>query len=156
MLIVDLICRSSHIFEGWFKDQQELEDQIEQGILSCPVCGDTVISRLPSTFGIGRSKAPAERAESSGAEAGALSPEEQQAAKAVFMHRLENLSNKLREDFADVGGSFTAEALKMHYGAAPRRNIRGMSTEREEEILRSEGIEFFKVPMLVRKSPAAS
>ena len=40
----------------------------------------------------------------------------------------------------------TKEALKIHYGATEPRNIRGVSTPAEEEILKEEGIEFFKIP----------
>ena len=34
----------------------------------------------------------------------------------------------------------------MHYGVTEPRNIRGVSTEKEEEILREEGIQFIKYP----------
>jgi hypothetical protein len=77
------------------------------------------------------------------------------AAAAGAFKKLLELSDKLEKDFVDVGANFTAEALKMHYGAAPARNIRGHSTADEEKTLRSEGIEFFKLPMLSRKSPAS-
>ncbi|MDR2339904.1 MAG: DUF1178 family protein [Deltaproteobacteria bacterium] len=156
MVIFDLICHNNHGFEGWFKDLPDLEEQLGAGLLSCPVCGDTDISRRPSTFGIGKSKAVSDRPvpQEGGQpiDMGALA----EAKRAELYGRLETLSDMLREDFTDVGAEFTTEALKMHYGASPKRNIRGMSTEREESILKNEGIEFFKVPMLVRKSPAAS
>jgi hypothetical protein len=154
MVIFDLICHNNHSFEGWFKDLTDLEDQLGAGRLACPVCGDNEISRLPSTFGIGRSRGSEDKAPK--ADAPAETQEPLDARKAELLLQLETLSDRLREDFVDVGPSFTTEALKMHYGASPKRNIRGLSTEREEELLKSEGIDFFKVPMLVRKSPAAS
>ncbi|MDR2301903.1 MAG: DUF1178 family protein, partial [Deltaproteobacteria bacterium] len=61
----------------------------------------------------------------------------------------------LETEFVDVGSKFTEEALKIHYGVSPKRNIRGMSTEDQEQTLKKEGVEFFKVPMLVRKSSAS-
>jgi hypothetical protein len=76
--------------------------------------------------------------------------------KAVLWEQLEILTDKLRKDFVDVGPGFSTEALKMHYGASPKRNIRGLSTKDEEEMLKREGIDFFKVPMLVRKTPEAN
>jgi hypothetical protein len=66
------------------------------------------------------------------------------------------MTKALERDFVDVGANFSAEALKMHYGAAPRRNIRGLSTTDEERLLQREGVEFFKVPMLSRKTRASS
>jgi hypothetical protein len=35
----------------------------------------------------------------------------------------------------------------MHYGVVEPRNIRGVSTPKEEETLKSEGIHFFKIPV---------
>ena len=51
----------------------------------------------------------------------------------------------LRDNFDDVGAGFATQALKIHYGVEPARNIRGVSTPQEEEMLKSEGVEFFKV-----------
>jgi hypothetical protein len=55
------------------------------------------------------------------------------------------LKRHIKEDFEDVGPQFATEALKIHYGASEARNIRGVSTPDEEEMLRSEGVNFFKV-----------
>ena len=53
----------------------------------------------------------------------------------------------VQTNFEDVGPKFAAEALKIHYGVAEKRNIKGSATADEEETLRDEGIEFFKIPM---------
>jgi hypothetical protein len=51
------------------------------------------------------------------------------------------------KNFDNVGCNFAREALKIHYGAAEPRNIRGVSTHEEEKILKQEGIEFIKLPV---------
>ncbi|MDR1080897.1 MAG: DUF1178 family protein [Deltaproteobacteria bacterium] len=145
MVIFDLICPNDHRFEGWFNDLSDLEKQLFMGLLSCPVCGDTRIQRRPSTFGLVKTRQPSSTA-----------PDSLEAKKEDLYRQLEDLSDRLREDFADVGPSFSDEALKMHYGASPRRNIMGHSTGAEEELLRKEGVEFFKAPMLVRKPSSAN
>ncbi|MDR2459991.1 MAG: DUF1178 family protein [Deltaproteobacteria bacterium] len=142
MVIFDLICPEGHNFEGWFADLADLEKQLEDGLISCPVCGDTRIMRTPSTFGLVKSKTQKGP--------GAL-PEDKAQEKAQLLEQLERLTEKIKEDYQDVGSQFTTEALKMHYGATPKRNIRGLSTQDEEEILKKEGVDFLKVPMLVRK-----
>jgi hypothetical protein len=154
MMIFDLICVRGHGFEGWFDGLSDLEEQISAKKLSCPVCGHLEVSRRPSTFGLIKSR-------SVGNSPGSGNPNDEEARldseedrEGSFLKNLELLSRKLQTDFADVGVNFTSEALKMHYGAAPRRNIRGHSTSREEKILREEGVEFFKLPMLVRKNGA--
>ena len=52
----------------------------------------------------------------------------------------------IQKNSEDVGPKFTAEALKIHYGVAEKRNIRGSATSEEEETLKEEGVDFFKVP----------
>jgi hypothetical protein len=53
----------------------------------------------------------------------------------------------VHKNFDDVGSEFAKEALKIHYGVAEPRNIRGVSTPEEEKTLDKEGIEYFKIPM---------
>jgi hypothetical protein len=56
----------------------------------------------------------------------------------------------VEKNFDNVGADFATEALKIHYGAAEPRNIRGVSTKEEEKTLKEEGIQFIKIPMPVR------
>ena len=144
MVVYDLICAQGHRFEGWFDNLQDLSAQLADHILACPVCGDGQISRRPSTFGMvkaGQEK-PAESPQSVSMPAMALE----------MFQKWAEFSQRLEREFDDVGHGFADEALKMHYGVAKRRGIRGLSTETQEEMLRKEGIEFFKVPMLARKN----
>ena len=53
----------------------------------------------------------------------------------------------IHNEFEDLGTNFTKEALKIHYGVAEERNIRGSATESEEKLLKEEGVQFFKVPV---------
>ncbi|MDR1050531.1 MAG: DUF1178 family protein [Deltaproteobacteria bacterium] len=143
MIIFDLACSNGHNFEGWFESLADLEAQLNSKALVCPVCNDAVVVRRPSTFGVVRSR-----------------PEPQEAGRreapgdrfAEALEHLKALSEALETEFVDVGAGFADEALKIHYGASPRRKIRGLSTGDQEETLRKEGVEFFKVPMLVRKN----
>jgi hypothetical protein len=157
MLIFDLICSREHCFEGWFANLADLEDQLGKGLIACPVCGDVLIARRPSTFGVVKSRPRDERA-GSGAAMPQNFPEaangggEVRDEKADFMEKLEIFSRMLRKNFTDVGTEFAAEALKIHYGVTEGRNIYGSSTLDEEEMLRKEGVKVWKFPMVVRKS----
>jgi hypothetical protein len=151
MVVYDLICSRGHRFEGWFAGLDDLEKQLGKRLVACPVCGDEAVNRRPSTFGVvksGRAEAPAPPAEGNGggtAEGGAAE------GPLAFFQRWREFSAHLEKEFDDVGSKFAEEALKMHYGVTDRRNIRGMSTDRQEEMLRKEGVDFLKVPLLVRK-----
>ncbi|MBU1277465.1 MAG: DUF1178 family protein [Proteobacteria bacterium] len=126
MIIFDLQCDKEHSFEGWFEDLKDLQQQIKKGLVSCPICGSGQIRRVPSSFGISKSRSQAE-------------PE--MAAKLFG----QSIKRYVLENFEDVGPQFAKEALKIHYGASEARNIRGVSTTDEEKMLKDEGVEFFKV-----------
>lgn len=131
MIAYDLQCVNGHSFEGWFEDRRAYEAQKKKALIACPVCNSTSIARVPSTFAIKSSNPLKEFSD-------------QQA-------DLENIGKKIvdfvEKNFDDVGSEFTKEALKMHYGVTEARNIRGVSTKEEEQTLKEEGVQFFKIPM---------
>jgi len=131
MIVFDLNCSNGHSFEGWFKDLESFNEQNSKGMITCPFCKSTSINRVLSPVAIkssqGEEKKPPE-----------IKPDYQKLANGVMEY--------IKNNFDDVGTDFTKEALKMHYGVAEKRNIRGSATEGEEETLRDEGINYIKVP----------
>jgi hypothetical protein len=136
MIAYDLQCTHGHTFEGWFEDRKTYLDQQKKGLISCPVCNDTYVDIMPSTFAIKSS--PADKSRQQPSEEGVLEKINKEAIEFV------------EKNFDDVGCEFAKEALKIHYGAAEPRNIRGVSTQEEEKTLKEEGIQFFKIPMPAR------
>lgn len=130
MIAYDLQCANGHHFEGWFEDSKAYKDQKKRNLIACPVCNDTAISKIPSTFAI-KSSQP-NRA-------------------SVPVAQLEQINKEVVEfvekNFDNVGCDFAKEALKIHYGASEPRNIRGVSTEEEEKVLKEEGVDFIKLPI---------
>ena len=53
----------------------------------------------------------------------------------------------IKKHFEDVGENFADIATKIHKGEEEQRNIRGVTTSQEEEMLREEGVPFVKVPL---------
>ena len=134
MIAYDLQCPNSHRFEGWFEDSKAFEQQQQQGLIACPVCGFTDVTRLPSVFAIKGGK------QSTALPAQPRPPSEQEIMARAIMHYVEN-------HFDNVGTDFAKEALKIYYGVVEPRNIRGVSSPQEEKTLREEGVTFFKVPV---------
>jgi hypothetical protein len=135
MIALDLKCDREHFFEGWFAGLEAFQQQQRNGEIQCPVCEDTRISRVLSPVAIrrhGESPPP-------------TTPEA--AGEAALSRKWQEIKTFLQEHFEEVGSDFTKEALKMHYGAVEKRNIRGTSTAEEEKTLRDEGVEFFKIPV---------
>lgn len=132
MIVFDLECTQGHIFEGWFNDIPSFEKQNKKKMVVCPYCEDTKIKRVLSPVA---ARVAPRKAEIPGA-------------KSIDYGKLaKEVVDYINNNFHDVGPDFTKEALKMHYGAADKQNIRGSATVDEEKTLEEEGVEFFKVPL---------
>lgn len=131
MIAYDLRCVNGHAFEGWFEDSEAYLAQKKKGLIACPVCNDTGVSRIPSTFAIKSSAIPRN-----------VSLQEENSKKIG-----KEIVDFINKNFDDVGCDFAKEALKIHYGVEQPRNIRGISTREEEKMLKKEGVEFLKIPM---------
>ena len=131
MIAYDLQCVNGHAFEGWFEDSDAYQNQKKKGLIACPVCNDTQVSRIPSTFAIKSRSVPT-----------GSSLQEKNLKKMG-----KEVINFVEKNFDDVGSDFAKEALKIHYGVEEPRNIRGVSTKEEEKMLKKEGIDFVKIPM---------
>jgi len=133
MIAFDLQCDMGHVFEGWFEDSKSYKAQKKRGLITCPSCNSTAISKLPSTFAIKGSQTSASQLD-----------------KKIDLKQMSNeIVDYVSKNFDNVGCDFAKEALKMHYGVTEPRNIRGVSTKEEEKVLTKEGVQFFKVPMAV-------
>ncbi len=135
MIAFDLQCRNGHTFEGWFEDNQAYADQKKKDLITCPVCNDNAVTKIFSPFAI----------KLSGSSTRADGEKEQQLSALAKVGR--EVADFVEKNFDDVGANFTKEALKIHYGVTEPRNIRGVSTKNDEKIMKSEGIEFFKIPL---------
>jgi hypothetical protein len=133
MIAFDLKCVNGHTFEGWFEDSRAYDEQKKKGLITCPVCSETMVSKIPSTFAIKGSQPSTSDRNSKPMELKNIDQE---------------IIDYVDKNFDNVGSDFAKEALKIHYGVKEPRNIRGVSTEEEEKTLKKEGIQFFKIPKL--------
>ena len=60
MKVFNLQCQFGHSFEGWFRSAEEFNLQKDKGLLICPACEDTCISRIPSAAHIQANKGSGE------------------------------------------------------------------------------------------------
>lgn len=131
MIIYDFICDKEHVFEGWFKDSQFMNEQLKKKQISCPVCESNEINVKPSSFGILTKKEETEKCN------------DKQNAYQFY----KAVRDYIDKNFEDVGPRFAEETLKMHYGDIENKNIKGTATEAEERELIEEGVEFFKLSL---------
>jgi hypothetical protein len=152
MKVLDLRCANGHGFEGWFASDDDFMQQNGGGQLQCPLCGDGVVTRLPSAPRLNLSGArepqpqPASLPASTSPAASAPGP----AGLPVPADLQAGWLNAVRDLMArteDVGPRFAEEARRIHYGEAKERGIRGQATPEERAALSEEGIETVAVPM---------
>ena len=140
MIIFDLTCNSDHRFEGWFQSQENFDRQLEEGLISCPVCGSIDIRRVPSAVHLGKAVS---------------TPDHTQNLQMVTPHgevlaAYQKLLSAIVSSCEDVGKAFADEARKIHYGESDKRGIYGETSDEEAEALAEEGIEFGRLPWIPR------
>jgi hypothetical protein len=139
VIVFDLGCANSHRFEGWFASSEDFERQIGRKLVTCPLCGNANVSRLPhvSHIGSGGKERP-ERPEA---------PAAKQQYANVGNEVLTRLVEHIVENTEDVGAAFPEEARKIHYHESAERRIRGTASREEVDSLREEGIEVIALPI---------
>ncbi|MBU3548831.1 DUF1178 family protein [Polynucleobacter sp. P1-05-14] len=153
MKVYNLSCPLDHRFEGWFASEVDCLAQQDKGMLACPVCDSTEITRMPSAPHIGKSSSTeltVSKSESESLSGGvvALTGSDhshlEAQVQAAFLKGMRELMGRSE----DVGNSFADEARKIHYKETPERSIRGQTTFDEAEALREEGIDVLSMPMI--------
>jgi hypothetical protein len=146
-------CAKGHGFDGWFRDSAAFDAQASHGLVECPACGDTTVSRAlmaPAVPKKGRdvtapAPAPAPRApaEAPAAIAGERLPDHVRA-------MLQRLRAEVEKNCDYVGEQFADEARRIHRGETDRRGIYGETTPEQAEALSDEGIEVNRIPWVPR------
>lgn len=133
MIVFDLRCGRSHVFEAWFGSSADYDDQSARGLVACPICGDT---------GIGKAAmAPAVPSKSN-----------QAATPAQIKQGLALLARAQADALAKsdyVGSGFAAEARAIDAGEAVERSIWGEATAAEAAGLKADGIAAHPLPFPV-------
>ncbi len=172
MIQYSLICENDHKFEAWFKSSMAFDEQAERGIVTCPICACTRVSKALMAPSI-TSRSNRESPEQSPGETSGHPPDEnprppargtsqeppQGREKSVSLSsghpdqaRLQKLIREFREKItaeADyVGKDFAAEARRIHEDESRARSIYGEATPDETASLLEDGINIFPLPPL--------
>ncbi|MDW5443288.1 DUF1178 family protein [Polaromonas sp. SM01] len=157
MKVLNLQCSHQHAFEGWFASEDDFQSQLIRGLISCPLCADPAIQKMPSAprlnFGASAQAdaqvQPSREVSVPASAAPASSPTQDvvatnhPAGQAAFLKALRHVMANTE----DVGQRFADEARAMHYGDAEQRNIRGQASRSEAMELLEEGIDVMPLPL---------
>ena len=162
MIVYDLTCAIGHRFESWFKSAAAFEAQQQEGVVSCPLCGNRDIGKAPMAPRITRgAKAPASSAgdgDAAGKQDAPASPEGGNGGAAAggsvppaMIEMLRQVRRHIESNCDYVGNAFAEEARRIFYGEASPRHIYGEASAEEAAALQEEGIETQRIPWLPRR-----
>ena len=148
MIVYDLACTHGHRFEGWFGSSADYEDQRTRGLLSCPTCGVSDVSKAPMAPAVpakGNSRADVIPPETARPMANTPMPPEVQKALAT----LAKAQAEALKQSTWVGDRFAEESRAMHYGERDETPIHGQATLAEAKALIEEGVPVAPLPFPV-------
>jgi hypothetical protein len=147
----DLKCGHHHVFEVWFRSGADYESQRSGGLLMCPQCGDSQITKAVMAPAVG-AKANQKNAivakESSGE---APNHHTHGVDVAALIRALSEAQSKALAQSEWVGDSFADRARAMYYGEADQKLIHGTADVRETREMMEEGLPV--APLLVPIAP---
>ena len=151
MIRYSLRCDRDHGFESWFRDSQAFDDQQRAGLVSCPACGSTTVTKglmAPAVVTSRRKVAAPVPAPHPGpaAEAAPVALLDEKAQKLRALMR--EFRDQVMRNTHDVGAAFAAEARRIHEGAVEPRAIRGEASADEVRALIEDGVEIMPVPQV--------
>ena len=136
MKVLDLQCSHSHGFEGWFASEDDFQGQLARGLVECPLCGDTAVTKLLSAPRLNL---------------GASEPQPRQEVVSMPQSELQatwlKMVRHVMANTDDVGERFAEEVRRIHYGETEERGIRGQASREETEALLEEGIGVLPLPI---------
>ena len=137
MIKYDLKCKNFHEFEGWFSSSIDYDNQLEDGLLSCPVCGNINIDRKIVAPSIKKSSIKIH-----------LKKNKINNIDSEIKTKLRTLNREIEKNTIDVGDNFAEEARMIYNGEKKSKSIRGNATKKEEKKLKEEGVPYIKVPWI--------
>ena len=149
MKVLDLRCAQDHAFEGWFAGEADFQDQLQRGVVQCPLCGDNQVRKVLSAPRINLGARPLPPLSAPGASPSTAAPAENSAGTGSAPSELPpttperawlQWARRMVAQTEDVGSQFAQEARRMHHGEAPERAIRGQASAQETVRLLEEGI----------------
>lgn len=146
MIIYDLICDSSHEFEGWFKNADDMVSQQSAGLLTCPFCDSENITKKPSAVRLGKKSNSLQVVPSAVNQQIAVGDGQSSEKFAQLQKMLGQVHSYIEHNFKDVGNRFSEEAISIHRGEKDPDNIRGIASHEQIREMAKEGIEALPLP----------
>lgn len=137
MIRYSLSCEKAHEFEGWFAGSADFDQQVERGLVSCPVCNSLQVTKALMAPSVSTARKQDE-----------MRTLAMDAAQKAVLAKVKETLAEIRANTEDVGERFPEEARKIHYGEVDQRGIIGQATLQEAKALVEEGIDIAPLPVI--------
>lgn len=173
MIRYALACEAGHAFESWFSSSEDFDAQAARGLVACPYCDTTKVSKQIMAPSVARkdrapsreqpdqepSHGPSHGPANGPVPGGMPLPAAPCASDCGPVALVSEAEHQVREairhlrafvsaNAEDVGRSFSEEARRIHEGDAPERFIVGEATSEEVAELMEDGIPIQPLPIL--------
>ena len=136
MIVFNLNCSDcASSFEGWFENTKDYNKQIRKGLLTCPSCNSTQITK------------------------GLVAPNVSKKSNSKISKRNKSIASNVKKlkkiiekEFDYVGDKFTEEAKKIKYGESKERAIYGEASIEQTKELIDEDIDVLPLPFSTKKT----
>ena len=126
MIVFDLQCRDGgETFEAWFSSNEDYEHQRDAGLVECPFCQSTNVTKAP------------------------MAPRVPKKSSDAGLARLAAIQAEMLKDSRWVGDKFAETARAIHSGEAEREQVHGQATLEQAKSLVDEGIPVAPLPLPV-------
>ena len=155
MIRYALECACGERFEAWFRNATSCDDQLKTGVVTCPVCAGSEVSKALMAPSVPKREAaadpvlattPAEQV--SAPETSAEGPNFAAFATRAIEQKLRALRAHVEATAEPVGKNFANEARAIHEGEAEERAIYGEATPKEAEELLEDGVPVAPIPWI--------
>lgn len=131
MIVFDLQClQSGDRFEAWFRSNADFDEQLEQGLVQCPFCCSSRVTKAPMAPLLPRSS-------DDGPVVGEV------------IAQIATLQAELLRDSRWVGDEFADTARAMHHGEIDTSPVHGEATVEQAQSLVEEGVPIAPLPLPV-------
>ena len=156
MIKYSVQCKTGHGFEAWFPSSDAFDKQAKRGLVSCPDCGSTQVTKAlmaPAVSAKTRKKGAAVPARArTRPELAAIADGGEGAQRVAMPGDMPEILRKIRAEIEAkseyVGPRFAEEARKIHFDEAPQRGIHGEASIADVKSLLEDGIECLPLPVL--------
>lgn len=145
MIVFDLTCQTAgHRFEGWFASSDAFADQQERGLVECPHCGTSAVTKAPMAPAVPKKGNQLSVPAQSAPVAAGIPPE-----AAAMMQALAKVQAEALKQSRWVGEDFAEQTREIHYGERDAEQIHGQATLEQAKELLEEGIAVMPLPFPV-------